>query len=82
MQLQNANIVTMLPKCISITTMSSCYCFSVQYMVQCVRLEVLAQASVIRLLTRRVFQGWTRLTREGRVRGWEMDRQARKMHER
>ena len=56
--------------------------FSVQYMVECVRLEVLAGASVIRLLTRRVFRGWSRLTREGRVRGWEMDRQARKMHER
>ncbi len=43
--------------------------FSVQYMVECVRLEVLAEASVIRLLTRRVFRGWSRLTREGRVEG-------------
>ncbi len=45
-------------------------------------MEVLAEASEIRLLTRRVFRGWTWLTREGRVRGWEMDRQTRKMHER
>ena len=53
-----------------------------QYVTECEQLEALAEENVTRLLTGRVFRGWWRVTRDERVREWEMTRQARKFRER